>query len=127
MSPGLKPGGGWLSHLPVDGTIVLITIMALTLYVIASAAIGSGAASHQSNRVHWQLKNATRIGGVDDAATELAALETAYPGTRPETRAGLAFVVPNDWRMALAATPLIARPTNAAVIIDDGEEPLVLD
>lgn len=113
------PGGGWLAHLPIEGAVVLMTIMALTLYGIGSAAIGSGAPSDQANRVHWQLKNATRIGGVSDRRTGLAALEAAYPGTRPENRAAMAVVVPSDWRVALAATPLIARPTNAALMTMD--------
>lgn len=113
------PSGGWLAHLPIDGSIALITIMALTLYAIVSTAIATGAPSDQSNRVHWELKNATRVGGIDDRATELAAIETAYPGTRPENRASMAYVVPNDWRMALAATPLIARPTNVALVVND--------
>lgn len=116
------PSSGWLAHLPIDGSIVLITIMALTLYAISSIAIGSGAPSDQSNRVHWELKNATRVGGVDDRATELGALETAYPGTRPENRAGMLVVVPSDWRIALAATPLIVRPINAALLVSDGSE-----
>lgn len=119
MSGASGSGNGWISHLPIDGTIVLIILMALTLYVIASTAIGRGAPSDQANRLHWQLKNATRIGGVDDRTTELAVLETAYPGTRPENSASSVFVAPNDWRSALAATPLIATPTSAAVVVAD--------
>ena len=104
-------------QLPIYGTLALVLFMAYTLYVIASRALGAGTASDQQNRVTWNQKNATRLGGTSDAETATYVLQTAYPATRAENRPRVVVTVPDDWRIALAATPLIARPTNAALIV----------
>ena len=109
---------GWVMQLPQYGAVILVLFMAFTLYVIASRAIGVGPPSDQANRVHWNLKNATRVGGGTDAETGAAALAIAYPSTRAENSPALTVRAPNDWRNALAATPLIARPSNAVVLVD---------
>lgn len=72
--------------LPIYGSIALVLFMALTLYVIASRAIGSGEASDQSNRVTWNQKNVARVGGATDTETATYVLQTAYPATRAENR-----------------------------------------
>ena len=115
---GMKHGkSSFIQKLPIYGSVVLVLFMAFTLYVIASRAIGSGAPSDQSNRVTWNQKNVTRVGGGTDAETATQVLQVAYPATRTENRPGTIVTVADDWRMALAATPLIARPTNAALVV----------
>lgn len=101
--------------LPTIGLIAIVLFMAFTLFTIARRAIGSGEPSDQSNRVTWNQKNAVRVGGPTDADTFRRAIEVAFP--RPPS---VVIRVPNDWRAAVAATPLIARPT-AAVVIPEGE------
>lgn len=115
---GTKHGKSSLvARLPIYGSIVLVLFMVLTLFVIASRAIGSGTPSDQSNRVTWNQKNVARVGGATDAETATQVLQVAYPATRTENRPGTIVTVADDWRMALAATPLIARPTNAALVV----------
>ena len=114
---GKKHGSSLVERLPIYGSIALVIFMAFTLYVIASRAIGSGQASDQSNRVTWNQKNVARIGGATDAETATHVLQASYPATRSENRPGLIVTVADDWCMALAATPLIARPTNAALVV----------
>ena len=115
---GMKHGkSSFIQKLPIYGSVALVIFMAFTLYVIASRAIGSGAASDQSNRVSWNQKNAARVGGATDAETAAQVLQVTYPATRTENRPGTIVNVTDDWRMALAATPLIARPTNAALVV----------
>ena len=106
-----------VERLPIYGSFALVFSMVLTLYVIASRAIGSGAPSDQSNRVTWNQKNAARVGGATDSETATHVLQTAFPATRAENRPGTIVTVGDDWRIALAATVLISRPTNAALIV----------
>ena len=103
--------------LPIYGTIVLAGFMAYTLYVIASRGYGAGIPSDQGNRVTWNQKNVARVGGANDRETLAYVLQTTYPATRAENRPGTVINVIDDWRIALAATPLIARPVNAALLI----------
>ena len=74
----------------------------------------------------WNQKNATRIGGAGDSETARYVLQIAYPATGADNRPGSIINVADDWRTALAVTPLVARPTSAAVIIrgeaGDGRE-----
>lgn len=107
----------WLERLPVYGSIVLVLLMFLTLFVIASRGYGSGTPSDQSNRITWNQKNATRVGGGTTSETAIQALQIAYPATRPANSPGAIVKVADDWRIALAATSLIARPVNAAIIV----------
>lgn len=101
--------------LPTTGMVAIVLFMAFTLITIARRAVGSGEPSDQSNRVTWNQKNAIRVGGPTDAETFRRTLEIAFP--RPPS---VVVRVPNDWRAAVAATPLIARPT-AAAVIPEGE------
>lgn len=107
----------FVQHLPIYGSIALVFFMLVTLYVIAVRALGIGTASDQSARVTWNQKNATRVGGRTDNETAVQALQIAYPATRPENSPGTILNLPDDWRTALAASPLIARPFNAALIV----------
>lgn len=106
----------FIQQLPIYGSIALALLMAWTLYVIASRGIGFGKPSDQSNRVTWNQKNAARVGGASDAETIPLILQTAFPATRRENRPGVIIIVGDDWHAALAATPLIARPINAALV-----------
>jgi|GEM_PF-920367 len=107
----------FIQHLPVYGSIALALLMALTLYSIASRALGSGTPSDQSNRVTWNQKNAVRVGGASNAETSGQILQIAYPSTRNENRPKAIISAPDDWRICLAVTPLLARPVNGALII----------
>ena len=106
-----------IMRLPNFGAIVLALLMAYTLYKIASRGYGIGAPSDQSNRVTWNQKNVARVGGASDAETAQYVFEIAYPSTRAENQPGTIVTVTSDWRVALATTPLIARPINGAVVI----------
>jgi MFS family permease len=126
------PGGGnrnahhagskWVSYLPTAGTVLIIVFMAYTLATIGLRGLGSGDPSDQSNRVTWHQKNATRVGGLTDAQTQAEALAIAYPSSAPANSAKRTVDVPNDWRVSLAATPLIARPTDARLVVREGGE-----
>ena len=121
-----KAGHGrssFIERLPIFGAIALALFMAYTLYVIASRALGSGSPSDQSNRVTWNQKNAARVGGAGDAETAQLVLQTAFPATRAGNSPRMIISVKDDWRAALAATPLIARPTGAALLIAGANGP----
>lgn len=107
----------FIQQLPIYGAIVLALFFAYTLFNIASRALGSGEASDQSNRVTWNQKNVVRVGGQTDAETFSNALQIAYPATRAENSPRTIINLPDDWRVALAYSPLIARPVNAALIV----------
>lgn len=114
MGHGKPP---FIQRLPIYGAVTLALFMAITLAVIAARATGSGTPSDQSNRVTWNQKNTTRVGGASDAETARHVLQIAYPATRPENRPGIVVTLADDWRAALAATSLVARPINAALIL----------
>lgn len=107
----------FVQQLPVYGAIIIALFFAYTLFDIASVGLGSGEASDQGNRVGWNQKNAVRVGGQTDAETFSSALQIAFPATRAENSPRAVINVPDDWRAALAYTPLIARPNNVALII----------
>ncbi|MDQ3181384.1 MAG: glucosyltransferase domain-containing protein [Acidobacteriota bacterium] len=111
----------FVSQLPIYGSIALALFFAYTLYNIASRALGSGEASDQSNRVGWNLKNAVRVGGQMDAETYSNDLQIAFPATRAENSPKSVINLPDDWRVALAYTPLIARPNYAALLTADAQ------
>lgn len=106
-------------RLPIYGTVVVVLFMAYTLVVIASRAVGVGEPSDQQNRVTWNQKNVTRVGGARDDEIAPLVRQIAYPATRPDNSPRLTVTVPADWRLALAATPLIAWPSNAALAFSD--------
>jgi MFS family permease len=106
-----------IQQLPVYGAIGLALFMAFTLFVIALRAYGRGTPSDQSNRITWNQKNVARVGAAHDAETAGFILQTTYPATRAENRPATIITVADDWRVALAATSLIAAPSNAALII----------
>jgi hypothetical protein len=118
-SPEEKKKSSFVSQLPIYGAVALALFFAYTLFNIASTALGSGAASDQSNRVSWNQKNAVRVGGAQDAETYSSVLQIAFPATRAENSPKTVIAVPDDWRVALAYAPLIARPNNAALIVSN--------
>ena len=107
----------FIQQLPIYGSILLALFFAYTLFNIASTAVGESEASDQTNRVSWNQKNTVRVGGERDAETYSSVLQIAYPATRAENSPKTVITVPDDWRVALAYTPLIARPHNAALIV----------
>lgn len=124
---GRKQGGhggaSFVSRLPLYGSALLALFMAYTLYEIASRGYGAGEPSDQGNRVHWNQKNASRVGGASDAETAAYVLQTVFTGARRGGRPGAVVTVGEDWRTALAATPLIAGPVNAALVISGPSGP----
>ena len=112
----------FIQQLPIYGSMGLALLMTATLYVIASRAVGMGTPSDQSARLTWNQKNATRVGAKTDSETAVQAVQIAYPATRPENSPGAILNVADDWRIALAATSLIARPFNAAVVVTSNDE-----
>ena len=117
-----KQKAEFVQRLPIYGSIALVLFMLITLYVIASRALGIGTPSDQSARVTWNQKNATRVGGKTDSETAVQALQIAYPATRSENSPGAIVSLPDDWRTALAATSLIARPFNAALVVTSSSD-----
>ena len=115
----------FVGRLPTYGAAALALFMLYTLYDIASRGYGSGAPSDQSNRVTWNQKNVARVGGASDTETVQYVLQTAFPVTGAENRPRRVANVIDDWRVALAMVPLMARPTSAAVVIstDAGTDP----
>ncbi len=118
-SEGMKDDGALaatLRHLPVYGSVAAAVLMGYSLALIAARALGSGSPSDQANRVTWNEKNATRVGGADGRSIQKAVLATAYPATRADNRPQSIITTPDDWRLALAATPLIEFPRNFALV-----------
>jgi hypothetical protein len=113
---GAHAKGALIARLPVYGALVLGLCIAVVLLRIAARALGQGEPSDQTNRVTWDLKNATRVGGSTDEETALHALQIAFPATQPDNTPCVVIETADDWRLALAAAPLIARPSNAAVL-----------
>lgn len=107
---------GGVALLPIIGTAAIVLFTAYTHFSIAARAIGTGEVSDQSNRVTWNQKNTARVGGAEDRQTLAAALAVAYPLGSVSRNARTVLEVPDQWQVALAATPLIARPMNAAVV-----------
>jgi hypothetical protein len=112
-------GSRLVQQLPIYGAALIALFMAATLIVIARRALGAAEPSDQRNRVTWNQKNATRVGGARDDETAALVRQVAYPATRPDNSPRLLVMVPADWRLALAATPLIARPVSAALVFAD--------
>ncbi|MDQ3850404.1 MAG: cell wall-binding repeat-containing protein [Actinomycetota bacterium] len=67
----------------------------------------------------FATKNTTRIGGSDATAIAAAVARAVYPdpSRRPDA---VALVDRNDWRSALAASALMARPIGAPILFTDG-------
>lgn len=122
-APGQAEGSRHRPHdvvrrLPVYGAMAMALAMAATFLVIGARGVGSGEASDQGNRVTWNQKNAIRVGGTSDAETSRRILEIAWPSTRPENSPNVVLRAPEDWRAALALTPLIAPPTSVGVVLE---------
>ena len=109
-----KHGSEFLMHVPVYGTAALALAMAGTLWVIGSRGYGAADLSDQSNRVTWHLNNGARVGGAGDEETLSRVLAVAFPLAAGGPRALVS--APDDWRLALALTPLIADPIGAAIV-----------
>uniref|UniRef100_UPI003565B1FD hypothetical protein n=1 Tax=Paraconexibacter sp. TaxID=2949640 RepID=UPI003565B1FD len=71
----------------------------------------------------FATKNTTRVGGSDPAANAAAVARAVYPGDEPAQRpAAVALADGSDWRIALAASALMAPPLRAPVLLSDGEK-----
>jgi putative cell wall binding repeat protein len=71
----------------------------------------------------FATKNTTRVGGADSTANAAAVARAVYPGSQPFTRpAAVAIADSRDWRGALAAAVLMARPIRAPLLLSDGQK-----
>ncbi len=74
----------------------------------------------------FATKNTTRVGGGDPAANAAAVARAVYPSqTREQRPAAVALVPAKDWRIALAASSLMAPPVRAPILLSDGDGPAV--
>lgn len=70
----------------------------------------------------FATKNTTRIGGADPTADAAGAALAVFPSTGETTRPpAVTLVQAGDWRAALAASVLVARPLRAPVLFADGD------
>lgn len=106
-----------LAVLPVVVALGLVLLYLFGLARIAWLSIGGGEFPPPSSRVHWQTKNSSRVAGSTPDETIRQAIAIAYPGRAPR----MLIHVPDDWRFALAATPLLALPTDGALAIGPGD------
>jgi len=71
----------------------------------------------------FATKNTTRVGGADAAANAAAVARAVFPGTTTGTRpTAIALANGKDWRVALAASALMAPPLRAPVLLSDGAD-----
>ncbi|HEY3186539.1 MAG TPA: hypothetical protein VGJ70_03645, partial [Solirubrobacteraceae bacterium] len=71
----------------------------------------------------FATKNTTRIGGADAVADAAAVARAVYPAATADTRPrAVTLVDQRDWRIALAASALMAPPVRAPVLFADGAE-----
>src|SRR4051812_49898045 len=68
----------------------------------------------------FATKNTTRIGGADPVADAAGAARAVYPATTAQTRPDAVTLVPQDWRVATAASVLMAPPIRAPILYSDG-------
>src|SRR6476469_5785355 len=68
-------------------------------------------------------KNTTRIAGGDPVADAGAAASAVYPARTPESRPQAVVLVDRaDWRSAISAAQLMARPVRAPVLFSEGDK-----
>src|SRR5213592_4322059 len=71
----------------------------------------------------FATKNTTRVGGADAVADAAAVARAVYPAATADTRPrAVTLVDQRDWRIALAASALMAPPVRAPVLFADGAE-----
>jgi predicted small lipoprotein YifL len=71
----------------------------------------------------FATKNTTRVGGADALADAPAVARAVYPGTIKEARPqAVTLVDGDDWRAAISAAQLMARPLRAPVLLSDGSD-----
>src|SRR3954470_8362479 len=69
----------------------------------------------------FATKNTTRVGGADATADAAAVARAVYPAETAATRPGAVTLVDDsDWRIALAASVLMAPPVRAPALFTDG-------
>jgi len=69
----------------------------------------------------FATKNTTRIGGADAIADAAGVARAVYPAATADTRPdAVTLVDQRDWRIALAASVLMARPLRAPILFTDG-------
>lgn len=72
----------------------------------------------------FATKNTTRVGGADPIADAAGVARAVHPGGSGGTPAAVVLVDAGDWRSAISAAQLTARPTRFPVLLsDDGELP----
>ena len=71
----------------------------------------------------FATKNTTRVAGGDSVATAAGAARAVYPARTDESSPSVVAIVDQgDWRAAISAAQLMARPLQAAVLLSDGGE-----
>jgi len=77
----------------------------------------------------FATKNTTRVAGADPVADAAAVAQAVYPSRTPETRPRLVVLADiDDWRGAISAAQLAAKPLRAPILFtDEGELPEATD
>jgi ell wall binding domain 2 (CWB2) len=71
----------------------------------------------------FATKNTTRVAGGDSVATAAGAARAVYPARTDESSPRVVAIVDRrDWRAAISAAQLMARPLRAAVLLSNGDE-----
>ena len=71
----------------------------------------------------FATKNTTRVAGGDSVANAAGAARAVYPARTDESSPRAVVIVEqDDWRAAISAAQLMARPLQAAVLFSDGGE-----
>lgn len=71
----------------------------------------------------FATKNTTRVGGADSDANAAAVARAVYPARTTATRpAAVTLADGSDWRVALAASALMAPPVRAPLLLSDGDD-----
>jgi hypothetical protein len=71
----------------------------------------------------FATKNTTRVAGGDSIASAAGAARAVYPARTDESSPRVVVIVDqDDWRAAISATQLMARPLRAPVLFSDGGE-----
>jgi hypothetical protein len=71
----------------------------------------------------FATKNTTRVAGGDSVATAAGAARAVYPARTDESSPRVVVIVEqDDWRAAISAAQLMARPLQAPVLFSDGGE-----
>ena len=71
----------------------------------------------------FATKNTTRVAGADSVANAAGAARAVYPARTDESSPRAVVIVEqDDWRAAISASQLMARPLQAPVLFSDGGE-----